>query len=218
MTIITIKPENVEIIQVCKQVPHLKKQIHYTLHGRNLKQYLSFGMKLTKVNRIIRFDQSAWVKKYIDTNLRAKDKTDSEKEFFKLMNNSVFGKTMENICKRVDVNMVTSKKQTLHLVAKPNFDCRVVFTVNLVAVHMKKCKLEFNKHIYLDKFDTSNYAGEHSSGITIGVNKKTNGRFKDEFGGNIMKEFVVHRAKMYAYKVDKEVTKKQRELTKCDQA
>lgn len=106
-------------------------------------------MWLTKVHRIIRFDQSAWVKKYIDTNLRAKAKTDSEKEFFKLMNNSVFGKTMENICKRVDVNMVTSKKQTLHLVAKPNFDCRVVFTVNLVAVHMKKCKLEFNKHIYL---------------------------------------------------------------------
>lgn len=62
-----------------------------------------------------------------------------------------------------------------------------------------------------DKFDTSNYAGEHSSGITIGVNKKTNGKFKDEL-------CVVHRAKMYAYKVDKEVTKKQRELTKCDQA
>lgn len=70
----------------------------------------------------------------------------------------------------------------------------------------------------LDKFDTSNYAGEHSSGITIGVNKKTKGKFKDEFGGKIMKEFLVHRAKMYAYKVDEEVTKKQRELTKCDQA
>ncbi|VDI81881.1 Hypothetical predicted protein [Mytilus galloprovincialis] len=146
-----LAPENVEINKVRKLVPHLGKREKYTLHYRNLKMYLDMGMKLTKVHRIIGFKQSPWLKTYIDLNtrLRAAAKTDSEREFFKLMNNSVFGKTMENIRKRVDVRLVTTEKQALKLVAKPNFDRRVVFTENLVAVHMKKTKLKFDKPIYL---------------------------------------------------------------------
>lgn len=76
-------------------------------------------------------------------------KSDAEKDFFKLMNNKVYGKTMENIRKRVDVRLVTNKKQALKLVAKPNFDRRVVLTENLTAVHMKKTKLKFDKPVYL---------------------------------------------------------------------
>ena len=146
-----LAPENVEINMVRKLVPHLGKREKYTLHYRNLKMYLEMGMKLTKVHRIIGFSQSPWLKTYIELNtrLRATAKTDSERDFFKLMNNSVFGKTMENMRKRVDVRLVTTEKQALKLVAKPNFDRRVIFTENLVAVHMKRTKLRFDKPVYL---------------------------------------------------------------------
>ena len=146
-----LAPENVEINKVRKLVPHLGKREKYTLHYRNLKLYLEMGMKLTKVHRIIGFRQSPWLKQYVDLNtaLRTEAKTESEKDFFKLMVCSVFGKTMENIRKRVDVRLVTTEKQALKLVAKPNFDRRVVFTESMVAVHMKKTKLKFDKPVYL---------------------------------------------------------------------
>ena len=91
------------------------------------------------------------MKKYIDlnTDLRAKANNEFEKDFFKLMNNSVFGKTMENIRNRVDVRLITSEKMANKLVSKPNFDRRTIFSENLVAVHMKKTKLVFNKPVYL---------------------------------------------------------------------
>ncbi|XP_072034592.1 uncharacterized protein [Amphiura filiformis] len=91
------------------------------------------------------------MKSYIDKNtrLRTKAKSDFEKDFFKLMNNSVFGKTMENIRNRVNVNLVTSEAEARKLTSKPNYDRYTIFDENLVAVHMKKIKLYFNKPIYL---------------------------------------------------------------------
>jgi hypothetical protein len=79
------------------------------------------------------------LKQYIDlnTNLRAKARNEFEKDFFKLMNNSVFGKTMENIRNRVDVRLVTDKEQAVKLAAKPNFERVKIFNENLVALHMK---------------------------------------------------------------------------------
>ena len=146
-----LAPETMEIDGVRKLVPHLGKREKYTLHLRNLQYYISQGLVLKKVYRILRYEQSAWMKPYIDlnTNLRAQAKSDAEKDFYKLANNSVFGKTMENIRKRVDVRLVTTEKQALKLVAKPNFDRRVGFTENLAAVHMKKTKLKFDKPVYL---------------------------------------------------------------------
>ena len=78
-----------------------------------------------------------------------KANNDFEKDFFKLMNNSVFGKTMENIRNRVDIRLVTNEKDAKKLTSKPNYQGRTIFCENLVAFHMKKTKLIFNKPVYL---------------------------------------------------------------------
>ena len=146
-----LAPETMEINKVNKLTPNLKNKTKYILHHRNLKLYLSLGLRLTKIHRIIEFKQSEWLAPYIalNTNLRTNAKNNFEKDFFKLMNNSVFGKTMENIRNRKDIKLVTSKQQALKLIAKPNFKNRTIFTENLISVHMGKTKLVFNKPVYV---------------------------------------------------------------------
>ena len=109
------------------------------------------GLKLTKIHRGIKFEESQWLKKYIalNTRLRTAAANDFKKDFFKLMNNSVFGKTMENVRNRVDIKLVNNKKQAEKLSAKPNFNHCNIFSEDLVAIHMKKTKLVFNKPVYL---------------------------------------------------------------------
>ena len=91
--------ERIEINKVEKRIPNVTEKKKYVLHHKNLKQFLDLGLKLTKIHRGISFDEKAWSKPYIElnTNLRSKAQNEFEKDFFKLMNNSVFGKTMENI-------------------------------------------------------------------------------------------------------------------------
>ena len=124
------------------------------LHNENLKLYESLGLKITKIHRCIKFEESAWLKKYIylNTKLRIVAKTSGknfEVDFFEQMNNSVFGKTLENIRNRVDIRLLSSNIKAQKLAAKPNYDCCTIFDENLVAVHMKKTKLYFNKPVYL---------------------------------------------------------------------
>ena len=250
-------PERVKCGNVEKLIPNLRNKKKYVIHYKNLMQCLKLGMKLKKIHRGIRFVESEWMKSYIDTNakLRAQAKNNFEKDFFKLMNNSVFGKTIENIRNRVDVKLVNTEEKFKKLAAKPNFKSRKIFNENLISVHMKKTSLTMNKPVYLgmcildlskslmfdfhynyiilkygnkakllftdtdsflyeietedfykdiagdvkDRFDTSEYKEGHPSGIPTGINKKVLGMFKDEAKGNIIKEFVGLRAKLYSY-------------------
>ena len=144
-------PEQIEVNKVDKLIPNLWNKKKYMLHYENLKQYLGLGLKLNHIFRGIQFEESQWLKKYIalNTDLRTKATNEFEKDFFKLMNNSVFGKTMENIRNRVDIKLVNNKKQAENLSAKPNFNHCNIFNEDLVAIHMKKTKLVFNKPVHL---------------------------------------------------------------------
>ncbi|KAK3743282.1 hypothetical protein QZH41_005792 [Actinostola sp. cb2023] len=137
--------------KVEKLVPTTRNRTQYVVHHHTLRLYESLGMKITKIHRGIVFHESDWLKKYINLNteLRTAAKNDFEKDFFKLMNNSVFGKTMENIRNRQDIKLVSTEKQAAKLVAQPNFYRRTIFSEHLCAVHMRKTELIFNKPVYL---------------------------------------------------------------------
>ena len=126
-------------------VPNLYDKNNYVIHVRALDQALKYGLILEKVHRAVEFDQSAWLAPYINfnTELRTKAKNDFEKGFFKLMNNSVFGKTMENIRK-----LITNEKTYLRNVMKPNFKSGALFSENLIGCEMGKIKVLMNKPVY----------------------------------------------------------------------
>ena len=134
-----------------KLIPTLGGKEKYVLHYRNLQLYLDLGMKLKKVHRVLEFNQSPWLKEYIDFNTvkRANAKNSFEKDFFKLMNNSVFGKTMENLRKRVDVRLVTNEKKLFKLTSKPTYVSCKIFNEDLVAVHKIKETLTLNRPAYV---------------------------------------------------------------------
>ena len=135
-----------------KLIPNLRDKKKYVVHYKNLSQYLDLGLRLTRIHRGIKFEESEWLKTYIDINtkLRTEANNNFEKDFFKLMNNSVFGKTMENIRNRVDVKLVNDRdRDNEKLAAMPNFRNLNIFCKELVAVHMKKTSLTMNKPIYL---------------------------------------------------------------------
>ena len=136
---------------VHKLIPTLSNKEKYVLHYRNLQLYTDLGLKITKVHRVLEFNQSAWLKQYIDFNTekRTNAKNAFEKDFFKLMNNSVFGKTMENIRKRVDVRLVTDENKLLKMAAKPTYVSSKIFNENLVAVHKIKETLTLDRPAYL---------------------------------------------------------------------
>ena len=111
----------------------------YPIHLRNLKQALNHGLILKRVHRVIQFNHKSWLQKYIDlnTNYRKKAKNEFEKDFFKLMNNAVFGKTMENKRNHRDIKLVTTEKRKSKLVLQLNYHTTKHFSKNLLGIEMK---------------------------------------------------------------------------------
>ena len=134
-----------------KLIPNLRDKKNYVIHYKALIQCLNLGMKIKRIHKGIKFVESEWMKQYIDMNtkLRAEAKNNFEKDFFKLMNNAVFGKTMENIRNRVNVKLVNNVEKARKLIAKPNYRSCKIFSENLISVHMKKTSLVMNKPVYL---------------------------------------------------------------------
>ena len=146
-----LAPEKMIVNGVEKLICHFKPRKNYVVHYRNLRQYLEMGMRITAVHRGISFNQSFWMEPYIRKNaeLRKTAANSFEKGFFKLMNNSVFGKTIENIRKRQNIILVDDRKKAVKLTSRPNFDRATIFDKNLIAVHMKKTEVYFNKPVYV---------------------------------------------------------------------
>ena len=145
------KPAKVE-----KLLPNLWDKDHYVIHYRNLQSYLAQGMKLTRIHRILQFKQKPWLKPYIEKNtaLRAQATNDFEKDFFKLLNNSVFGKTMEDVRRRIDIKLMTTPKQFKKHAAKVTYKRSVVFINDeknedyFVGLEAQRTKVKLDKPIY----------------------------------------------------------------------
>ena len=144
-------PERMGTNKCKKLVCNLYNKKKYVVHVNTLKQALNHGLKLKKIHTAIEFNQKAWLKLYIDMNaeLRKLARNDFEKDLFKLMNNSVFGKTMENIRKHRDIKLVTTDKKRSKLVSEPNYHTINLISENLSIIEMKRTKVKMNKPIYL---------------------------------------------------------------------
>ena len=141
-----IKVGDVKII-----IPNLGNKTNYVVHYRNLQLYLSLGVKLTKIHRVLKFKQSDWMKKYIDLNTekRINAANDFEKDFVKLMINSVYGKTMENLLKRINVRLINNSKKNLKYTSKLTYMTHKMFGKDYAAIHDIKPVLALNKPIYV---------------------------------------------------------------------
>ena len=142
---------NIKYDKTEKLIPNLYNKKNYVVHYRNLKLYIQLGMKLTKIHRVLSFNQSKWLEPYIkkNTEMRAKAKNDFEKDFFKLMNNAIFGKTCENVRKRINLKLITDKNKAMKYVAKPNFKNITIFNDNLIAIDLYKTKVNFDRPIII---------------------------------------------------------------------
>ncbi|XP_065186147.1 uncharacterized protein LOC135816971 [Sycon ciliatum] len=141
-------------LEAKKLVPNLLVKEHYVLHYRNLQQYVSLGVEITDVHRVLSFTQHPWMKPYIDTNtdLRKLSTSDFEKDFYKLMNNAVYGKTMENVRNRVNIKLIREQDEKPRLqksINKPSYIRSVAFENDLIAIEFAKTKVTLNKPIYV---------------------------------------------------------------------
>ena len=141
----------IKVGDVEKLIPNLGNKTNYVVHYRNLQLYLSLGMKLTKINRVLKFNQSDWMKKYIDFNTkkRMNAANDFGKDFFKLMINSVYGKIMENLRKRMNVRLVNNEKDFLKYSSRPTYITHETFGKDYAAIHEIKPVLVLKKPIYI---------------------------------------------------------------------
>ena len=144
-------PERMKINKCDKLVCNLNDKENYPVHVLALKQALNHGLKLTKVHSVISFRQEYWLKPYIDlnTDLRKDAKNDFEKDFFKLMNNSVFGKAMENVRSHRNIRVVTTDRRRNILASEPNYLSTKYISKDLLIMEMRKVEARMNKPIHL---------------------------------------------------------------------
>jgi DNA polymerase type B, organellar and viral len=126
----------------------------YIVYYKTLWLYLSLGMELTRIHRVVRFDESPWLAPYIELNTteRQNSKNDFEKDFFKLMNNSVFGKMIENVRKRRRVKIATTwegRSGAGALIAAPHFHSRQIMDEDAVIIELNKTKICLEKPVYV---------------------------------------------------------------------
>ena len=142
-------PKRIKIDKCKKLVCNLYNKKKYVVYIKSLKQSLNYGLKLKKVHRIIEFNQKAWLKPYIDTNteLTKLAKDDFEKDLLKIMNNAVFGKTVENIRKHRDIRLVTTDEKRNKLVSEPNYHTMNYISEDLSIIEINKTKVKMNKPI-----------------------------------------------------------------------
>ena len=139
----------IKVGDVTKLIPNLGNKTKYVLHYRNLELYLSLEMKLTKIHRVLKFKH--WMKKCIDFNTEKwmNAANDFEKDFFKLMINSVYGKAMENLQKRINLRLVNNEKDFLKYTSRPTYITHKIFGKDYAAIHEIKPVLILNKPIYV---------------------------------------------------------------------
>ena len=133
-----------------KLIPNVHDKCEYVLHYRTLKFYLAQGLEITKIHQAVEFEQSNWLAPYIDFNTarRAVARNNFEKDFFKLMNNAVYGKTLENVRNRRKIDLVTDVRRLRKLAAQPTFKNFTIFHENLVAIERYPARVKLDKPIY----------------------------------------------------------------------
>ena len=141
----------IKVREVNKLIPNLGNKKNYVIHYRNLQLYISLEMKVTKVHNILKFKQSDWLKKFVDFNTEKRKNAinNFEKNFFKLMINIVFGKTIENLRKRINVRLINNTKDYVNCVSQPTIVSQKIFSKNFFAIHKIKSVLVLNKPIYV---------------------------------------------------------------------
>ncbi len=135
--------------KISKLITNFYDKLEYGLNYRYLKLALQLGLKLKKVHKVIEYDQLNFMEGYImkNTNERAKAKNSFEKDFYKLMNNSVYGKTMENVRNRINFKLVSTEEKALNI--KNTKNKFTIFNENLVGVHLLKKEVKLNKPIFI---------------------------------------------------------------------
>ena len=144
-------PERMTINKCTKLVCTVQDKENYVVHIRALEQALNHGLILKQAHEVIEFRQEAWLKPYIDINteFRQEAKNQFEKDFFKLMINSMFGKTMENVRNHRDIKLVTTNKQRNKFASEPNYHSTKYISKDLLIMEMKKTEVKMNKPMYL---------------------------------------------------------------------
>ena len=143
-------PERMKTEKVQKLVANLYDKNKCYSH-KKIKTSTNSCLVLKKVHRVIKFNQKAWLKQYVDmkTNLRKKAKNNFDKDFFKLVNNAVFAKTLENMTKQRDIKLVTAERRKNYLASEPNYHTTKFSMENLLAIEIWKTQILMNKAVYL---------------------------------------------------------------------